>query len=565
MQPNSFLPRLNASRLQRAILEMLACCLVAGGASMFAQTNFISAKNLTPFQPRDVGTTSGAKDVRIQLSRSAALTSIAIAPGFTEFTAGAISGCVVDGHTVNPGLTACSVDVTFSPKYPGLRTAPLVVTDSTGAKSSVGLVGTGLAPQAAFTPGIITTVAGNGGPAYGGDGGPATSAYLNGPLGIAVDAAGNLYFSDSYNSRIRKVDTSGIITTVAPANYSFGVALDPAGNLYFTELSGRVSKLDVNGVLTVAADALASALAADGKGNLYIVDSTTCYVYCTVEKLDSNGVLTTVVAGNGQPGFSGDGGPAIQAQLGQGANGLAVDLEGNLYIADTGNRRIRKVDTNGIITTVAGGGSSLGDGGPATKAGMIPDGIAVDAAGNLYISDEGYSRVRKIDIHGTISTVAGNGSGIPYPVYSNGDGGPATSAPLTGDGWVALDPAGNLYITDDNYSVRRVAISQSAVNFPSRLVGTTSPSKEVKVTNIGNQHMELTGLSLTGDFGQLTGTARDCTDTTFLGAGFSCALRITFNPATPGALAGSATVTDNSLSLPGTTQTISLTGTGVTP
>jgi sugar lactone lactonase YvrE len=543
---------LNASPLQRAIsLSILGCALAAGSTILSAQ--IISADNLTPFQPRDVGTTSDAKTVRISLRHPLALTSIAVAPGFSEFTAGAVSGCVVDGHTINPVFTACSLDVTFSPKYPGLRTAPLVVTDSTGAKSSVGLVGTGLAPQAGFTPGIITTIAGNGTPGFSGDGGPATSALISAPNAIAVDAAGNLYFSDGGNKRIRKVDTNGIITTVVPANLSHGVALDPAGNLYFEAAYSRVRKLDVNGVVTTVAVGTvdAQALAADVKGNLYIVDSTTCSVSCTVQKLDSDGVLTTVVAGNGNPGFSGDGGPAILAQLNN-AQGLAVDPEGNLYIADTGNGRIRKVDTNGIITTVAGGGSSLGDGGPATSAVVDCVGVALDAAGNLYIS--GSTRVRKVDTNGTISTVAGNGT-----QGYGGDGGPATSAVLNGFGWVALDGAGNLYIADSgNQRIRKVAVSQSAAIFGPQNVGTVSPSQKVVVSNTGNQHMDLSGIELTGDFQQLKGIVSDCTDTTMLGAGFSCALRITFNPTTASARTGTATVTDNSLTVPGTTQTISL-------
>jgi hypothetical protein len=131
---------------------------------------------------------------------------------------------------------------------------------------------------------------------------------------------------------------------------------------------------------------------------------------------------------------------------------------------------------------------------------------------------------------------------------------------------VTTDPSGGFYLIEPGYvPILKVDASQSAVNFASQNVGTVSPSQKVAVTNIGNQHMELTGLSLSGDFRQETGLLSDCTDTTFLGAGFSCALRITFNPTATGTLTGSATVTDNSLSLPGTTQTISLTGTGVNP
>jgi hypothetical protein len=189
-----------------------------------------------------------------------------------------------------------------------------------------------------------------------------------------------------------------------------------------------------------------------------------------------------------------------------------------------------------------------------------PKGVAVDAAGNIYISDRGNYRVRRIDKTGTIRTIVGNG-GYIY----NGDGGPATKTAITSVN-VAIDSSGALFLSDfHNNRIRKVNVSKSAVNFASQNVGTVSPSQEVFVTSTGNQHLEFTGLSMVGDFAQQTGMASDCTDTTFLGAGFSCALRITFNPSAAGTRDGSLTVTDNSLSLPGTKQTISLNGTGVAP
>jgi sugar lactone lactonase YvrE len=456
-------------------------------------------------------------------------------------------------------------------------------------------VGTGLGPQAALTPGIITTIAGNGTKGFGGDGGSATAAELNQPYEAKFDGTGDLYFTDSLNYRVRKVDRKGIITTVAgngtlgfsgfggPATSAslgpvFGLAVDAAGNIYFGNFGAGsgycVFKVDLNGILTIFAGtgtggysgdggpatqaelSDAYGLAADAAGNLYIADGEDM----RVRKVDTNGIITTI-AGNGHYGFSGDGGPATQAEIAT-PLAVAVDAAGNLYIADSYNGRIRKVDAQGIITTFAGGGSSgLGDGGPATQAELsYPSGVAVDAAGNIYISDTGNFRIRRVDTNGTIKTVAGNGN------YNyGGDGSPAGQAGMFVRGMV-IDPSGGFYVADTyNNRVRKIDVSQSAVNFASRVVGTVSSSQEAVVTNTGNQHIEFTGLSLTGDFGQLTGTARDCTDTTFLGAGYSCALRITFAPTTAGSLTGSATVTDNSLSLPGTTQTISLTGTGVNP
>ncbi len=331
---------------------------------------------------------------------------------------------------------------------------------------------------------MINTVAG-GGTSGLGDGGPATQAQLNVPRGVAVDGSGNLYISDCYNHRIRKVDTSGIITTVAgngilgysgdggPATeaqlcYPDGVAVDTAGNLYIADTSNdRIRKVDTSGIITTVAgngiegysgdggpatDAQLSiprGLAVDAQGSLYIADTSNS----RIRKVDTNGIITTV-AGNGTYGSSGDGGPAIEAQC-RYPNSVAVDNEGNLYITDFRVWRVRKVDTSGIITTVAGNGAQgySGDGGPATEAKIYkPTDVAVDASGNLYIAVSPYNHVRKVNTSGIITTIAGGGtSGL-------GDGGLATEAQLSFPDGVAVDTAGNLYIADtSNYRVRKVA------------------------------------------------------------------------------------------------------------
>jgi hypothetical protein len=249
---------------------------------------------------------------------------------------------------------------------------------------------------------IIDTVAGNGSWGYSGDGGPATEAMLSYPRGVAVDASGNIYIADLYNHRIRKVDTSGIITTVA-GNGDEGYSGD-------------------GGPATEAMLDFPFGVAVDASGNIYIGDT---HNY-RIRKVDTSGIITTV-AGNGAWGYSGDGGPATEAMLDFPCD-VAVDASGNLYIGDVYNQRIRKVDTSGIINTVAGNGSwgYSGDGGPATEAQLHgPFGVTVDASGNLYIADYDNQRIRKVDTSGIITTVAGNGS----RGYS-GDGGPATDAML---------------------------------------------------------------------------------------------------------------------------------------
>jgi uncharacterized protein (TIGR03437 family) len=322
------------------------------------------------------------------------------------------------------------------------------------------------------TTGILTLVAGNGTSGFSGDHGPATSAQLATPQGIAVDSAGNLFIADYYNNRIREV-SGGVITTVVgngtlgfadnvpaagPVLYEpNGIAVDSAGNLYIADGSDRIRKV-ANGVIaTVVGNGFEGfsgdngpaisaqlnapgALAVDSAGNLFIADTMNFRI-----REVSGGVITTV-AGNGSFAFGGDNGPATSAGLT--AAGIAVDSAGNLYIADSENSRIRKV-SNGVITTVVGNGTFAfgGDNGPATSAQLQATGVAVDSAGNLYVI--GGSRVRKVS-NGVINTVAGGGFSL------GGDNGPATSAQLSAFGALAVDSAGGLYIADGN-RVRKVS------------------------------------------------------------------------------------------------------------
>ena len=308
----------------------------------------------------------------------------------------------------------------------GAITGPISVTTPGGAAASA----TNFTVTVPPPPGpIINTVAGNGTAGFSGDGGPATSASLNNPLEVAVDAAGNLYIADRANNRIRKVDTSGTITTVAGT-----------GTAGFSGDGGPAISASLNRPF---------GMAVDSAGNLFIADTSNQ----RVRKVDTTGTITTV-AGNGTAAFSGDSGPATSASLNSPA-GVAVDSAGNLFIVDTLNQRVRKVNTSGTITTVAGNGTGgfSGDGGPATSASLnSPNDVAVDSAGNLFIADISNHRVRKVDTTGTITTVAGNGTG-----GFSGDGGPAASASLFGPNDVAVDSAGNLFIAEQiNHRIRKV-------------------------------------------------------------------------------------------------------------
>jgi uncharacterized protein (TIGR03437 family) len=333
--------------------------------------------------------------------------------------------------------------------------------------------------------GMITTVAGNGTQGFSGDNGPATSAQLIDPEGIVVDSAGNLYFADGDNNRIRKV-SNGVISTVAgngtqgfggdngaavnaQLNFPHGVAIDSTSNLYIADSGNSRIRKVANGVITTVAGGGTlvgdngpttsaqlgdpSGVALDSSGNLYVADGVSNRIWEV-----SNGVVTAV-AGNGTKGFSGDNGPATSAQLNSPIS-VAVDTAGNLYIADGNNNRVRKV-ANGVITTIAGSASGgfSGDNGPATSAQLYPVGVAVDSSGNLYISDTYNQRIRKV-ANGVITTVAGNGT-----CCSSGDNNAtATGSTLSGPTGIAVDAAGNLYIADNFFDTRVLRVSNGVIN-----------------------------------------------------------------------------------------------------
>ena len=346
---------------------------------------------------------------------------------------------------------------------------------------------------------IITTISGNGTQGYSGDGGQATAAYMYGPTCLAIDKLGNIFIADSYNNVVRKINTTGIITTFAGNGYGAGtgmgsytgdggqatdaelfnpagVAFDTLGNLYIAdEVNSCIRKVIVStgiistiagrgncgtnncgdgGPATLANLRDPSGIAFDSHGNLFIADT---YNNC-IRKVNTLGIISTV-AGNATGGFSGDGGQATAAGLNS-PYSITIDTAGNLFIADMGNNRIRKVNTTGIINTVAGGNIAIGDGGSATAARLgFPTSLAFDTMGNMYIADNNDSRIRKVDPFGIISTVVGNGTSV----YS-GDGGLATSAGLVSPYGIAIDKLNNFYIADGANNRIRVVSNISTVS-----------------------------------------------------------------------------------------------------
>ncbi|MGA2248150.1 MAG: immunoglobulin domain-containing protein, partial [Verrucomicrobiota bacterium] len=351
---------------------------------------------------------------------------------------------------------------------------------------------------------IITTVAGEGSAGYLGDGGQATHASLSYPAGVAVGGSGNLFIADTGNNCVREVGTNGLITTVvgdgrvgylgdggpatnASLDAPSGVAVDGSGNLFVADTyNNRIRKVDVHGVITtVAGDGntgysgdggaatnaslfYPTGVAVDNSGRLFVAD----IFNNRIRRVGVNGLITTV-AGNGSAGYSGDGGLATNASLDT-PSGVTVDSSGDLFIADTYNDSIREVDTNGIISTVDSDGSPgySGASGLATSATLsYPASVVVDGSGNLFTADTGNNRIREINPGGIITTVAGDG----IAGYS-GDGGVATNASLDASAGVAVDGSGNLFIADtDNNRIREVVAGSPTITL-----------KDVSANDVGN-------------------------------------------------------------------------------
>jgi len=467
------------------------------------------------------------------------------------------SGDFAIGSSVCQQPTSCSVHVTFSPQLPGFRKAALIVKNTTGTVVATALLsGLGLGPEIAIYPGTIATV-------------PGTNNGLWDPEGIAVDPAGNLFVSDTVHEAIRLV-SGGFISTVSMT----GVTL-----------------------------AAPTGLALDGAGNIYVADAQN-NVVVEINAFTARGA---VVAGGGHPssGSVGDGGPATSGSL-SAPSDVAVDGLGNLYIADTGNGLIRKVDTSGNISTVAGADGSLasprgialdpggnvlyiadtghhairsvvlsapgvtvpfagngnagysGDGGLATQASLeSPVGVKVDAAGNVYIADSGLhsNAVREVSAAtGAIITIAGNGTaGLA------GDGGSPLLAELNAPNNLGLDGAGHIFITDTgNNLIREVTFGAQAMTFNPVTAGLFSAPQSQTVFNIGNKPLNFSALNVPAGFREDPSNSLACTATSVVAAGGSCVLPIESVPGAAGATTGTLAFSTNAGS-----QAISLSGSGV--
>ena len=427
------------------------------------------------FGTQPVGVVSGARDVTVTALVSGTVNTVEVLTlGVTglDFAQGGGASTCGTATFAAAGKT-CTELVTFAPAAPGLRIGAVVLRDVSGnVLGSAYVSGTGTGGLGVLTPGNLLQVAGNG--TYLGsvqDGNPATDAELYLPTGMALDGAGNLYIADSAHNRIRMVCASATSATIK------GTVCTGAGIISTVAGNGNPAYLGDNGPSSTATVNDPSGVALDGAGNLYIADTGNDAIRMISA---ATGVITTIAGGGsgcaGQTDTVGDGCGATSAKLNL-PQGVTLDSAGNVYIADTGNHRIRMISiVTGLISTVAGNGFTktngdggfAGDGGPAISAELnFPHAVAFDAAGNMYIPDTANNRVREVAAVGgaitagsVITTFAGNGS-----ASFTGDGAAANLAGLWGPSAVAVDAAGNVFIADtQNNTIRKVSSTGSIIS-----------------------------------------------------------------------------------------------------
>jgi len=465
-----------------------------------------------------VGAASASQNISVELTAASAISSITVPKaqnGAQEFTVGAVTGCVMDGVTSNAANTICTVPITFNPQYPGLRTGALTVNNGSSIVGTVGLTGMGTGPLGIFQPGTASVL--NTG-----------SLTLANPFGVAVDGAGDLYITDTGNSRVVEVTAAGTASVLSTGGLTlkqpFGVAVDGAGDVYIADTgNNRVVEVTTAGtasVLSTGSLTLAEpfSVAVDGAGDLYITDTGNSRVV-EVTAAGTASVLST-------------GGLTLKQP-----NGVAVDGAGDVYIADTVNSSVVEVTTAGTASVLSTGGLTLSQ----------PFSVAVDGAGDLYITDTGNNRVVEVTAAGTASVLSTGGLTLAEPFS------------------VAVDGAGDLYIADyGNSRVVKINQASQALSFTSTGTGDSSAQQTMTVENIGNQPLNFTALNitttgLTTSIFDLNGPTT-CTDSTSLVAGAACNLGVEFAPTTPGNFTGTVNITDNNAA--GAVQQATLSGTG---
>ena len=514
----------------------------------------------------------------------------------------------------------------FAPKTAGPTGAPVQFTDTLGDTYIEPLAGIGNAPVASLLPGLTSALAGTGGAGYTGDGAAATAAQLQGPRSIAVDALGNIFFADTSNNVVREIATSGTIDTVAGGgtgtcsgstnfigdgcmprqatlNAPAGLAIDGAGSLYIADTGNNRVRRVANGVITTFAGTGTAGYLGDGglptsaqlkapqglfltpAGALYIADTGNNVVRLVgvtqVVGLSGPGTTISTVAGTGVAGFSGDGSNAQFAQLSR-PSAVAVDTLGNVYIADSGNNRIRVLSSvvassttsagpcvlgtgvgtsfvcSNVISTFAGSGSTGSVNGAANLASFNnPTALAVDAAGDIYVAGTGSNAIRLLSA-GQVSTIAGTGA-----AGSTGNGGASNLAAFSAPAGIALDHSGNILVADTgNNTLRSISSSSSGIAFPTISPGNTA-SSTVSLVNSGNLPLAISSIMFPIGFSEQPSGGTDCnTASLTLAPSAACLANIVFSPTAVQSYSGNVTITDKSQSAANATQAVAVSGVG---
>jgi sugar lactone lactonase YvrE len=450
-------------------------------------------------------------------------TGIAPAVSILPATVSTLAGTGTAGSTGDTGAAAAAM----------LNAPGGTAVDAAG---NIYIVDSGNDTVRKVTPsGMITLVAGQAGTAsFSGDNGAATAATLSAPSAVALDSAGNLYIADTGNNRIRIVNAAGTISTFAGT-----------GTTGYSGDGGAATSAQLNAP---------SGLALSPNDVLYIADTGNN----VVRYAGLRGGPIGTYAGNGTAAYAGDGGTALAASF-SAPTGLATDPSGTLYIADTGNQVIRSVTTNNVVATLVGDNVTgfNGDGQALAISLNTPKGIAVDAADNLYIADTGNNRIRVLTAGSVVTVGGGATSG------STGDGGLSTQAAFTAPQGIALGAAGNLYVADTGSNkVREISASSVSLTFPKTNPTSTSVPQTELALNTGNAALNIATVTIPAAFVQQPSGSTDCATGMIVTAGNLCYLQLAFNPPAVGPYSGNAGLTDNANLLLAATQSIALSGIG---
>jgi large repetitive protein len=558
-----------------ALLSLFAFFAAAAPAS--AQSGYSFPASIR------VGSTSAAQTITVNIQAAGTIGSInVLTQGAPNLDYSAVSGSTcATGATYSAGAT-CNVNVSMTPRFPGIRDGAVVLLDGSGNPMGVQLIhGVGIGPLSVLTAGEIVTVAGNGHLSTGTTvSTQATDAVIREPISVAIDGAGNLYYTDSGDNKIGKVDPttgnltyiagtgtagfspSGTLAVNAQINEPAAVVVDGAGNVFFTEIgnstvreivktTGKLVTIAGTGNQGYSGDgALATSatlnmpqgIALDANQNLFIADTGNN----VIRKVSAADGTISTFAGSINSGFAGDGQTAANALFDQ-PYGISFGSDGTLYIADFLNNRIRSVSPAGIVGTVAGNGSAgyTGDTRGALGAAVNhPAAVVVDAGNNLYISDSENNVVRKVNaLSGNITTLAGNSAANSSGDGVNADSGQAAMNKTYG---LSLDASGDLFIADRlGLRVREVYGTIGRILYKDIKVTNTSAPVSQTLDNDGNAPLQLTSIAPVSN-AAIDAASTTCNTTSTMAPGAECIIGVEFKPMVVGSpVDGSISIASN--------------------